>query len=83
MAVSDSTPASKPHLYDLLNRLNAAFGRVHRNIEALEQTGVFDPETMKRLSRLAEGFRAESNSTLLKTLHGIEERDLTVLRETI
>lgn len=81
MAVSDSTPATKPHLYDLLNRLNAAFARVHRNMEALEQTGMFDSETMKRLSRLSEGCRAESNSVLLKTLHGIEERDLTALRE--
>ena len=39
--ICSGTP--KPHVYDLLNRLNAAFARVHRNMEALEQVGIFDP----------------------------------------
>jgi hypothetical protein len=82
MAVTDSNPAQKPHVYDLLNRLNAAFARVHRNMDALGQTGVFDQPTIERLFRQSEGFRADTNSSLLKTLHGIEERDLAAARET-
>ena len=82
MAVSDSTPAPKPHVYDLLNSLNTAFGRVRRNMEALEQTGIFEPEMMKRLCRLSERFRAESNSSLLESLQANEQRELAALRET-
>ena len=37
----------KPHIYDLLYRLNASFARVHRNMEALEQIGIFDPLMMR------------------------------------
>lgn len=82
MAVSDFTPAPKPHVYDLLNSLNAAFGRVRRNMEALEQTGIFEPEMMKRLSRLSERSRAESNSNLLQSLQANEQRELASLLET-
>jgi hypothetical protein len=80
MAVTDST--QKPHVYDLLNRLNAAFARVNRNMEALGQVGIFEPETMKPLHRLSEQLRAESNSRLLTVLREIEERDLAALRNT-
>ncbi len=46
MAAPDSISAPKssgvpkPQVYDLINRLNAAFARVHRNMEALEQVGI-------------------------------------------
>jgi hypothetical protein len=79
MAVTDST--QKPHVYDLLNRLNAAFGRVNRNMDALGQTGIFDPQTVQRLQRLQEEVRADTNSRLLKTLSEIEERDLAESRK--
>jgi hypothetical protein len=55
MADTDSTSAPKdssvpkPLVYDLLNRLNASFARVHRNMAALEQVGIFDPLMMQGL----------------------------------
>jgi hypothetical protein len=82
MAVTDFNPAQKPHVYDLLNRLNAAFARVSRNMDALGQTGIFDPQSIERLHRLQEEVRSDTNSRLLKTLQDIEERDLTELRKT-
>ena len=65
----------KPHVYDLLNRLNASFARVHRNMAALEQIGIFDPLMMKVLNRQHEKLRAGANYHLLGTMRGIEERD--------
>jgi hypothetical protein len=88
MADTDSTSASKdfssapnssseykPHIYDLLNRLNASFARVHRNMAALEQVGIFDPLMMQVLNRQSEKLRAGANYHLLGTMRGIEERD--------
>jgi hypothetical protein len=69
MAVTDFNPAQKPHVYDLLNRLNAAFARANRNIDALGQTGIFDPQTIERLHRLQEEARADTNSRLLLLHH--------------
>jgi hypothetical protein len=42
----NSSSVTKPLIYDLLNRLNASFARVHRNMAALEQVGIFDPLMM-------------------------------------
>jgi hypothetical protein len=75
MAVADSTSVPKPIVYDLLSRLNASFARVHRNLTALEQVGVFDPLIMQLLSRESEQVRANANFHLLGTIRGIEERD--------
>ena len=41
-APKDSGSVPKPLIYDLLNRLNAAYARVHRNMEALQAVGIFD-----------------------------------------
>ena len=71
--ISSGTP--KPHVYDLLNRLNAAFARVHRNMEALEQVGIFDPLMMQSLNRQSEHLRAGANYHLLGAMRRIEERD--------
>jgi hypothetical protein len=71
----NSSGVPKPHVYDLLNRLNAAFARVHRNMEALEQIGIFDPLMMQVLSRQSEKLRAGANYHLLGTMRRIEERD--------
>jgi hypothetical protein len=71
--ICSSTP--KPHVYDLLNRLNAAFARVHRNMEALEQIGIFDPLMMQSLNRQSEHLRAGANYHLLGAMRRIEERD--------
>ena len=65
----------KPHVYDLLNRLNASFARVHRNMEALEQVGIFDPLMMQTLNRQSEQLRAGANYHLLGAMRRIEERD--------
>jgi len=65
----------KPHIYDLLNRLNASFARVHRNMAALEQVGIFDPLMMQVLNRQSEKLRAGANYHLLGTMRRIEERD--------
>jgi len=71
--ICSGTP--KPHVYDLLNRLNAAFARVHRNMEALEQVGIFDPLMMQSLNRQSEHLRAGANYHLLGAMRRIEERD--------
>jgi hypothetical protein len=74
-APNDSSSAPKPLIYDLLNRLNATFARLHRNMEALEQVGIFDPLMMQVLNRQSEKLRAGANYHLLGTMRGIEERD--------
>jgi hypothetical protein len=56
MADPDSSSAPKPLIYDLLNRLNASFARVHRNMEALEQVGIFDPLMMQALTASLSSF---------------------------
>ena len=75
MADTDSSSVPKPHVYDLLHRLNASFARVHRNMAALEQVGIFDPLMMQVLNRQSEKLRAGANYHLLGTMRGIEERD--------
>jgi len=75
ISAPDSTVVPKSHVYDLLNRLNAAFARVHRNLEALEQVGIFDPLMMQGLSRQHEKVRAGANYHLLSAMRRIEERD--------
>lgn len=67
--------AQKPLIYDLLNKLNAAFGRVRRNMAALEEIGIFDPLMMQMLSRQSEQLRAGVNYHLLGAMRRIEERD--------
>ena len=71
----DSNGAQKPLIYDLLNRLNAAFARVHRNMEALQAAGIFDPLMMQNLNRQHEQLRAGTNHHLLGAMRRIEERD--------
>ena len=65
----------KPHVYDLLYRLNQGFGRVRSNIAALTEVGIFDPLMMQLLNRQAESLRAGANSHLLAAMRRIEERD--------
>jgi len=75
MAGTDFSSVPKPQVYDLLNRLNAAFARVHRNMEALEQVGIFDPLMMQVLNRQSEYLRSGVNHHLLGAMRRIEERD--------
>ena len=75
MADTDSSSVPKSHVYDLLNRLNASFARVHRNMELLEQIGIFDPLMMQSLNRQSETLRAGANYHLLGAMRRIEERD--------
>ena len=74
-AQSASITAQKPTVYDLLYRLNAAFGRVHRNMTALQEIGIFDPLMMQNLNRQSEQLRAGANCHLLGAMRRIEERD--------
>jgi len=74
-APKDSSSVQKPLIYDLLNRLNAAFARVHRNMEALQAVGIFDPLMMQNLNRQHEQLRAGANYHLLGAMRRIEERD--------
>ncbi|MGB9119525.1 MAG: hypothetical protein WCE73_02800 [Candidatus Angelobacter sp.] len=74
-APKDSGSAHKPLVYDLLNRLNAAFARVHHNMAALEAVGIFDPLVMQNLNRQSEQLRAGANYHLLGAMRRIEERD--------
>ena len=75
MAAKNSNSVEKPHVYDLLSRLNSSFSRVSRNLYTLEQTRVFKPATMKTLSRLSKELQADANHHLLETLQEIETRD--------
>ena len=72
----------KPYLYDLLYRLNASFARVHRNMAALEQVGIFDPLMMQALNRQSEQLRAGTNYHLLGAMRRIEERDRERFKES-
>jgi hypothetical protein len=74
-SVPKSSGVPKPQVYDLLNRLNAAYARVHRNMEALERVGIFDPLMMQVLNRQHEQLRAGVNYHLLGAMRRIEERD--------
>jgi hypothetical protein len=74
-AQKDSGSSYKPLVYDLLNRLNASFARVHRNMAALEQVGIFDPLMMQVLNRQSEQLRAGANYHLLGAMRRLEERD--------
>jgi len=74
-APKDSSSTPKPLIYDLLNRFNASLARVHRNLAALEQVGIFDPLMMQVLNRQSEQLRAGANYHLLRALCRIEERD--------
>jgi hypothetical protein len=75
MADTDFSSVQKPLIYDLLNRLNASFARVHRNMAALEAAGAFDPLIMQVLNREHEKVRAGTNYHLLGSMRRIEERD--------
>ena len=72
---SSSAQKSHVHVYDLLYQLNEAFARVHRNMAALEQVGIFDPLMMQSLNRQSEQLRAGTNYHLLGAMRRIEERD--------
>ena len=74
-APKDPNNAPKLLVYDLLNRLNAAYARVHRNMVALEQVGIFDPLMMQTLNRQQEQLRAGANYHLLGAMRRVEERD--------
>jgi hypothetical protein len=74
-APKDSSSVPKTLICDLLNRLNASFARVHRNMAALEQVGIFDPLMMQNLNRQSEQLRAGANYHLLGAMRRIEERD--------
>jgi hypothetical protein len=54
MAEPNSSSPQKPLVYDLLSRLNASFARVHKNVALLEQSGIFDAQTITRLRRRSE-----------------------------
>ena len=71
ISAPNSTFVPKPQVYDLLNRLNAAFARVHRNMEALEQVGIFDPLMMQAINRQHEKLRAGANYHLLGAMRRI------------
>ena len=75
MAGTDFSSAPKSLIYDLLSRLNASFVRVHRNMAALEEVGIFDPLMMQVLNRQSEQLRAGANYHLLGAMRRIEERD--------
>ena len=74
-APKDPGSAPKPLIYDLLNRLNASFARVHRDLAALRQAGIFGPLMMQVLDRESEQLRAGANYYLLGAMRRVEERD--------
>jgi hypothetical protein len=75
MADTDFNPARKPHVYDLLGRLNASFARVTRNLSELENVGIFEIYRMRKLYHLSKELQANANFHLLETLRDAEQRD--------
>lgn len=76
MAEPHFSSAQKTHVYDLIGRLNASFGRVFRDLTVLEGTAVFDPLAIEQFSNLLHSLQAKTNSHLLETLHNYEQRDV-------
>jgi hypothetical protein len=75
MAAIDFKPAQKPHVYDLLGRLNASFARVTRNLSELENVGIFEIYRMRKLYHLTKELQANANFHLTETLRDAEQRD--------
>jgi cell fate (sporulation/competence/biofilm development) regulator YlbF (YheA/YmcA/DUF963 family) len=82
MADTDFNSSQNLQAYALLSNLNAAFVRVQKQLDTLEQTGLVDQPTMQSLFRLTKEARAISNSRLLAAFKEIEERELTKLRRS-
>ena len=75
MADTDFNPARKPHVYDLLGRLNASFARATRNLKELENVGIFEIYKMRKLYHLTKELQANANFQLLETLRDVEQGD--------
>jgi hypothetical protein len=75
MADPNFTSAQKPHVYDLLSRLNSAFARATRNLFELEKLSIFDPDMMRVIYNATKEVQANANFHLLETLQGIEQKD--------
>src|SRR5216684_6817326 len=75
MAGNNLTSDKKPHVYELLARLNASFARASRNLFELEKFGIFDSKMMQTVYSETKEAQASANHHLLETLQQIESRD--------
>jgi hypothetical protein len=74
MAVQNFTSAQKPHLYNLMSNLNESFARLYRKLTLLEETGVFQPRSLKPFLQQISELQAQTNSHLLATFQSVEQR---------
>ncbi len=75
MAGNNLTSDKKPHVYELLARLNASFARATRNLYELEKFGIFDSKMMQTIYSETKEAQSSANHHLLETLQQIEQRD--------
>ncbi|MBZ5520887.1 MAG: hypothetical protein LAP21_01380 [Acidobacteriia bacterium] len=75
MAVNNFSSAKKPHVYELLSRLNASFARASRNLFELEKFGIFDSGMMHKIYNQTKEVQASANYHLLETMQDVEELD--------
>ncbi len=75
MANANFSSARKPHVYEMLSRLNASFARASRNLFELEKFGIFDAEMMHRIYNQTKEAQASANYHLLEAMQDVEERD--------
>src|SRR6266851_10420786 len=75
MAGNNLTSDKKPHVYEMLARLNASFARASRNLFELEKFGIFDPGMMHKIYNQTKEVQASANYHLLETMQDVEELD--------
>jgi hypothetical protein len=75
MAGTNFSSAKKPHVYDLLSRINGSFARATRNLFELEKFGIFDPEMMRVIYSQTKETQANVNFHLLQSLQEVEQKD--------
>ena len=75
MAGTNFSSARKPHVYELLARLNASFARATRNLFELEKMGIFDSRMMHKIYNQTKEVQAGANYHLLEAMQDVEELD--------
>ena len=75
MANPNFSSAKKPHVYEMLARLNASFARASRNLFELEKFGIFDAEMMHKIYNQTKEVQASANYHLLEAMQDVEELD--------
>jgi hypothetical protein len=65
----------KAGIYETLSSLNTAFAGIVQQLQKLQRTGPFKPESAKLFSGLTQELQAEINQDFLEDLHQLELDD--------